>query len=53
MPTLVVMNLQKIALLIGLSVASVLGSGAFSTADAILTTYNITNGVFSNGGTVL
>jgi len=52
MPTLVVMNLQKIALLIGLSVASVLGSGAFSTADAILTTYNITNGVFSNGGTL-
>jgi hypothetical protein len=46
------MNLQKIALLIGLSVASVLGSGAFSTADAILTTYNITNGVFSNGGTL-
>lgn len=44
------MNLQKIALVTGLSVASVLGSGALSPAHAIL--YSITNGVFANGGTL-
>jgi len=46
------MNLQKIALLTGLSVASVLGSGALSPAHAIVTNYEITGGTFSNGGTL-
>lgn len=46
------MNLQKIAVLTGLSLASVLGSGALSTAYAIVTNYKITDGTFSNGGTL-
>jgi hypothetical protein len=46
------MNLQKIALLTGLSVASVLGSGALSPAHAIVTNYEITGGTFSTGGTL-
>ena len=47
------MNLQKIALLTGLSVASVLGSGALSPAHAIVTTnYEISGGTFSDGGTL-
>ena len=46
------MNLQKIALLTGLSVASVLGSGALSPAHAIVTNYVISGGTFSTGGTL-
>lgn len=46
------MNLQKIALLTGLSVASILGSGALSPAHAIVTNYEISGGTFSNGGTL-
>ena len=46
------MNLQKIALLTGLTVASVLGSGALSPAHAIVTTYVISNGSLSDGGTL-
>ncbi|MBE9217743.1 hypothetical protein [Dolichospermum flos-aquae] len=46
------MNLQKIALLTGLSVASIFGSGALSPAHAIVTNYEITGGTFSNGGTL-
>jgi len=46
------MNLQKIALLTGLTVASVLGSGALSPAHAIVTNYVISNGTFSTGGTL-
>ena len=46
------MNFQRIAVLTGLSVACVLGSGALSPAHAILTRYDITNGTFSNGGTL-
>lgn len=46
------MNLQKIALLTGLSVASILGSGALSPAHAIVTNYEISGGTFSTGGTL-
>jgi hypothetical protein len=46
------MNFQRIAVLTGLSVACVLGSGALSPAHAILTRYNVTNTTFSNGGTL-
>ncbi|MFM6071293.1 MAG: hypothetical protein ACKPB9_06865, partial [Dolichospermum sp.] len=46
------MNLQKIALLTGLSVASVLGSGALSPAHAIVTKYLISGATFSTGGTL-
>ncbi|MBD2143397.1 hypothetical protein H6F39_19090 [Anabaena sp. FACHB-1250] len=46
------MNLQKIALLTGLSVASIFGSGALSPAHAIVTNYEISGGTFSNGGTL-
>ncbi|MCE2697665.1 MAG: hypothetical protein PX483_08500 [Nostocales cyanobacterium LE14-WE4] len=48
----IIVNLQKIALLTGLTVASVLGSGALSPAHAILTTYVISNGSLSDGGTL-
>ena len=46
------MNLQKIALLTGLTVASVLGSGALSPAHAIVTKYVISNGSLTDGGTL-
>jgi len=43
-------NLQRIALLTVLTVASVLGSGALSPAHAIVTTYVISNATLSDGG---
>ncbi len=46
------MNFQKIAVLTGLSVASVLASGIFAPAHAILTNYTISNGGLSDGGTL-